>query len=436
MSIISSMSSGTSSLQANQKRLDIISNNIANVNTIGFKSSRANFSDEFNQVFSYGKTPDNVAGNGTGGINPEQIGLGVKLSSITQNMNEGTIDSTGRNLDLALQGDGFFIYNYNGEQDYSRAGSISQDKNGNFVDTNTGAFLQGYNLQTDSNGRIIKDANGVNQLQSKLSNLAVNQSVSSPPKQTENVTLTGNLNSTSPTGFAKQTSITIFDDQGASHNLNLTFTKTANANEFAVGATIDGTTVNTSAANVTFNNDGTINTPLSLVMTGANLNTAIPAFNTTKNLNIQLADAGSLTTGLTQYSGPNSATASTQDGYQTGSLQATTVDEQGKIWGAFTNGQSEVLGQVAIAQFDNAEGLTKDGNSFYTTSSNSGLPKIGTAGDIFANTTVASGSLEQSNVDLSEEFTDMIATQRAYEAASRVITTADMILSIVNQIKR
>ncbi|MDQ1264918.1 MAG: Flagellar hook protein FlgE [Bacteroidota bacterium] len=440
MGLTSSLTSGASSLVAHQKRMDVISNNIANSNTIGFKSSRVSFAEQFNQIKSYGKSPDLTVGGGTGGMDPMQFGLGVKIGAVTREMQQGVLETTNRPLDMALQGDGFFVYNLNGKQLFSRAGGISRDSSGYLVDSSSGAYLQGYNLQLDANGKTVKDANNLNILNRKVDNLRIPPNMISIPKQTEKVTISGNLNSSTAVGDSRTTSINIFDTQGAARSLGLTFTKTANANEYSISATIDDNAVTLGTTLIQFNNDGTLSTPLSLSITAADLNTAIgsPLFDaaTPKNITISLAESDNLLGGLTQFSGPNTATAFEQDGYQSGDLSGLSVDEKGQLWGAFTNGQSEILGQVVISKFTNQEALLNEGGNFFSVSPDSGLPNIGTAGEIFPSTRVAGSTLEQSNVDLTSEFTDMITTQRAFEAASRTITVSDSLLAETNQLKR
>ncbi len=440
MGLTRSLSTGASSLRANQQRFDVISNNLANTNTIGYKSNRANFEEQFNQIAKYGKAPDSVGGNGIGGINPIQFGLGVKMGSITQDMSQGTIETTNRPLDMAMQGDGFFVYNMNGKELYSRAGNVSRDAEGFLIDTGTGAYLQGYNAETDNSGAIIKDANGLNNLTGMKQNLQIPDSVISAPKQTETAALKGNLNSGNAENTTKKTGIKIFDGVGGSHDLRITFTKTANPNEYSIAGDINGNAVNLNNSTLTFNNDGTLNTPLSLAITAADLNTAVgtPVFDATtpKDITITLAEANKLTAGLTSYSASNTATFIEQDGYQSGSLLDMNVDTKGQVWGAFTNGVTERLGQVVVAKFTNQEGLTRTGGNFYSQTPNSGLAVVGTAGDMFPSTKIAGNSLEMSNVDMTIQFTEMISTQRAFEAASRTITISDQLLAETTMLKR
>ncbi len=457
MALIRSLTSGSSSLKAHQQRLDVISNNIANVNTIGYKSSRATFSEQFNQTFAIGSSPNAIAGGGVGGIDPLQIGLGVKLGAVKVDFSQGSIQVTSRPTDLALQGEGFFVLERNGQQLFTRSGAFSLDRDGFLVDSATGSFVQGFNLETDASGLVTKDANGTNVLDRTITNLQISPTFKSAPRQTQSVLIAGNVNSTSSTDEVINSSITIFDNQGADHSLRMQLTKTANANEFELQMFIDGDTANaivlddgvnpaSDTITITFNGDGTLSTPLSLSVTADELNNALTAINgsavtpfdatTPKDITVTLAESSNLLGGLTQFAAQNTVSATGQDGYASGELSQIAVDQTGKIIGAFTNGQSELLAQLILSKFTNPGGLRKEGNNFYTVSPNSGLPNIGTAVEIFPSTSVAGKALEESNVDLTEQFTDLISTQRAFEAASRTITISDQFLAEINQLKR
>ena len=440
MAITRSLGIGTSSLRAHQQKFDVISNNLANLNTIGYKSNRANFQEQFNQIRSYGMSP-NAQGEGTrGGTNPVQFGLGVKMGSISKDMSQGATETTNRPLDMAIQGEGFFIYEQNGQQLFSRAGAVAMDENGNLVDSSSGAFLQGYNVETDANGNIIKDANGVNALTSTRDNLSIDENVISSPAQTENVSLMGNLKSSNEEGFEKKTSIKIYDNVGGTHDLQLSFTKTANPNEYTVAASVDGNDVALNETTVLFNNDGSLQSPQSGSISAADLNAALGTTSfdetTPQDLTVNFNDPNNPTMGLKSYATNNSVTISSQDGHGPGSLNGLEVDDKGQVWGAFSNGQSEVLGQVLVAKFTNSEGLENSGGNFYKVSPNSGDPNIGTAVDIFPSTKIRGYALEQSNVDMTRQFTDMISTQRAYEASARTITVSDKILGETTILKR
>lgn len=440
MSISRSLSIGTSSLRSHQRRFDVIANNIANINTIGYKSTRVNFVDQLYQVFNRGQSPNVVAGRGAGGLNPLQYGLGIRVGSITTDLSQGVIESTGKPLDMAIQGDGYFVYQLFGREYFSRSAPINRDSEGYLVDPNTGAILQGYNVVRDANGFIVRDANGNGSINKVVSNLQIPTTTISPPKQTQQIKLSGNLDASATDGTTASTSIIVYDDLGASHTLRFTFTKTANSNEWSITGEIDATAFTLATTTVTFNGNGTINTPTSLNITAQTLNQALnqQVFDETtpKDITIELAPANNLLQGLTQFAGASTVSFAYQDGFPTGDLIDLSVDETGKVWGSFTNGKTELLGQVALARFANPSALVREGNNYFSVSPDSGLPLFGTALETFGSTRIYSGALEQSNVDLSEQFTEMITTQRAFEAAARTITISDTLLGETNQLKR
>ncbi len=459
-----SLNSGASALKANQYRMDVISNNIANSSTTGYKSASVSFQDQFSQTYRYGKSSDtqttstvngrtlSVSSKSIGGINPYQIGLGVKVGSVTNNMSQGTLETTNRALDIAIQGSGFFIYDFNGQEVYSRAGTITRDEEGYLVDSSTGAYLQGYNIRVDADGVTERDSFGNNVMNTSQADLRISPNIISSPRQTENVELLGNLNSSDDLNTTRETSITIYDNQGQARALNVLFEKTAD-NTWEASFTLDGKDVCQAGTTtpytyeVNFNDDGTIvdeDVAISGITTTM-LNEAVNQgttsttnwFDTTRTFALQLGDTNNKVTGsVTQFSGTNTVTASSQDGFTSGELQSLSVAEDGQIIGSFSNGQSETLGQILLAKFTNDEGLSKEGDNFFSISPNSGLPIKGTAGEQFASTTIAGGSLESSNVDLTDEFVNMIKTQRAFEAASRTITVSDTLLGEINQLKR
>ena len=300
MSISRSLIDAASSLRANQREFDVISNNIANVSTTGYKSNSANFVDEFSQIYNYGSSPS-ASASGTGGTDPIQYGLGVSIGSIGTDMSQGTIETTNVPLNMALQGNGYFVYNLNGQQVYSRAGDVTQDQAGNLVDSSTGAYLEGYNIQKDATGKLVQDSSGTNVLSRTVSNLVIPPNVQSMPHQTQNIDFSGNLDASAATGATYPSSIDIYDNTGGTHSLSLTFTKTATPNQFTVTGTIDGTNVPIGSSTVTFNKDGTIQSPMSLSINASDLNTALgsTAFDATtpKNVNIVLGDPNNLVSG-------------------------------------------------------------------------------------------------------------------------------------------
>lgn len=467
MGLIRSLTIGTSSLISHQSKFDVISNNLANASTIGYKSKRANFAEQLSQTQTRGKTSEAAAKYSNGGFDPVQFGLGVKLASISQNMQQGAIETTNRPLDVALQGDGFFVVQYNGQQRYTRSGAFTRDNNGYIVDSNTGAFIQGYNIATNANGIAQRTSDGQNILNKTLTNIQIPKNTVSLPRQTQEVTLKGNLNVESNSGFdsTRKSSMTIYDETGAARTLTFTFQKTATPNKWLIGVDIDGVSQGkgaegniildpTNAAinkpafgSVTFNSDGTIasiipanpnvanpfaiNFPAGSILDATGKPDKFPAA-----INVQLAEPKNISQGLKQCAADSSANFEKQDGFTLGELENMEVDGRGRILGAFTNGKTEVLGQIALAKFANNEGLLRTGDNYYNQAPDSGEAIIGTAVDIFPTTQMVGRALEQSNVDLTKEFTEMISTQRAFEAASRTVTVSDTLLQEINQLKR
>ncbi|MBI5325712.1 MAG: flagellar hook protein FlgE [Ignavibacteriae bacterium] len=437
MGLSRALSISASSLRINQRRFDVISNNLANVNTYGYKSSRMTFADLFSQTFGYGSPPEIAGSRAIGGVNPMQFGLGVKIASVSNNMSQGSLEYTDRPLDLALQGEGFFVYNLNNQRMYSRAGMIALDKEGYFVDSTTGAFLQGYSVQLDASNNLVRNTQGMTILDRNVKNLQIPSSMISPPQQTHNVEVTGNLNANMPLTVpdnTRSTTIVVYDQRGGTHTLDVTFEKVADA-QFNVTVTLDGDATDLVAGaspEITFNADGTLNTPNTLtvaVSTNATFQNLFP-----DDITINLS--GQAGNGLTNYAGSSSATAIDQDGFQSGELSGFSIDTSGKVWGAFTNGKNEVLGQIVMAKFSNPGGLLKDGSNMFKAAPNSGSAFIGTGGEDNPSTSMVSGALEQSNVDLTSEFTDIITTQRAFEASARTISVSDQMLQETNNLRR
>ena len=465
MGLIRSLSIGTSSLIAHQSKFDVISNNLANASTVGYKANRANFAEQFNQIYSRGKASEPNRGYANGGIDPLQFGLGVKLASINKDFSQGVIESTNRPLDVALQGDGFFIVKNNGVQRFSRFGAFKLDGDGYLIDSNTGGFIQGYNTSQDPYGITYRTSTGENMLDRTLSNIHIPVSTVSLPRQSQQVTMLGNLNSDADVGFdsIRRTSMTIYDEIGGARTLTFTFQKVAE-NDWLVGAEIDGVNQGSGAegnillnpddpndilpafGRVTFNPDGTISSvvpnnniaaPFTLTFPAGsiiNANGGIDKF--PKDLNITLADPTNLSLGLKQFAADSNANFESQDGWTLGELEDLQVDPRGRILGSFTNGQTEVLAQLAMAKFANNEGLVNVGMNYFKVGPDSGDPIIGTAIETFSTTQMVGNALEQSNVDLTAQFTDMISTQRAFEAASRTVTVSDTLLQEINQLKR
>ncbi len=407
--MLRAMYSGVSGLLANEEMLDVIGNNIANVNTVGFKGGSADFASVLSQTVSGAAAP----ANGNGGTNAAQVGLGVQVAGIGTNFTQGADQQTGVSTDLAVEGSGMLVVSQGGEQLYTRDGTLSFDANGDLVNPE-GAIVQGWMAGTG--GQI--NNNG------PLTNIVVPTTTLIPPIPTGTVTIGGNL-PTNPTvnaaGTATVDSTTnVYDGQGTATPVTFAFTYTAGtggaAGTWAVQAQdASGNDIGTSQA-LTFNSSGVLTAPTNYAI-------ALGTGATAQNIAINFAAQGA---GLVSYGGTSSVNIS-QDGQGTGNLQSITIGGDGVLSGIFSNGQTETLGQVAVASFSNPSGLTNAGGSMYNTSANSGTPQVGAAGT-GGRGTISSGVLEGSNVDLSQAFSDLIVAQRGFEANSKVVTTSDQIL--------
>ncbi|KPJ95501.1 MAG: hypothetical protein AMS18_02740 [Gemmatimonas sp. SG8_17] len=410
---------GVSGLRNHQTWMDVIGNNIANVNTVAYKASRVTFKEAFAQLVQGAAQPTGTVG----GTNPIQIGAGVNMGSIDQLFTQGSLQSTGQNTDLAIQGDGFFVVDNGQRMNYTRAGNFQLDATGRLV-TPAGFVVQG----------TLADQLGVFSTGGGLEAIQIDLGATSPARQTTQVGLSGNLDATAQVGDIHNMAITVYDATGAPHELDVTFTNTApgawswSATSTTAAITPAGT------GTVTFNGDGTLAT-FTYPGGGADLTVtpnsgAAAAFQVT----INAGTVGDID-GLAGYAGVSDAVIDSQDGYQAGSLVEITVDYRGIITGFFTNGISRNLAQIALANFDNPSGLIRVGDSVYTESANSGLPIIAYVGSDSA-ASITPGALESSNVDISQEFTNMIIAQRGFQANARVISTADEMLNELVNIRR
>lgn len=393
--MLRSLFSGISGLRAHQQMMDITANNIANINTTGFKSSQASFEDTLSQMITSAGAPQGLVG----GTNPAQLGLGVKLAGIQTNFSQGTAQTTGRATDLMIQGDGFFVVRNNTENMYTRNGSFTFDSDGSLT-TLTGAEVQGW---VATNGKI--DTN------STPTDIKLPVGTTTAPTQTKNVTVGGNLPADTTSTTPITASITTYDQQGNPVNLSTSFTKTSPT---SWDVTVSDPNGNTSGAvPVTFNPDGTNPTPTSVTL---------------GNITVDLS-------GLTSFTGASTVVASKQDGAPSGTLQSFTFSPDGTLMGTFSNGLKEPLAQIAMANFNNPPGLEKNGDSMYRSTVNSGVPQLGEAGS-GGRGFLQGGALEMSNVDLAQEFSNLVIAQRGFQANSKVITTSDELLQDLVNIKR
>jgi flagellar hook protein FlgE len=402
---MSSFSIALSGLTAASSDLDVTANNVANADTVGFKESRAEFAD----VFAAGAV----------NLNTSAIGEGVRLAATAQQFTQGNISTSGSNLDLAISGDGFFTLNdpSNGTV-YTRNGQFSEDKNGNVV-TATGQSLQVYP----------PTATGFNT--GALTNLNL-QTAQSQPLATTGGTVILNLpaGSTPPTGgvfdptnsatYNQSTSTTVYDALGNSYPATFYFTQTPTAGLWNVNMTVNGTLLPTTNT-LTFSGTGAVTPPASgaLDFTGFTPTDGAPAMDMTFNF-----------AQSTQFGGGFGVTSIVQNGFTTGQLSTVSIDPTGVVSAVYTNGRSTELGQLAIANFPNPQGLKQLGDTNWAETFTSGTVISGTAGSSGFGS-IQAGALEASNVDLTTELVNMITAQRAFQANAQVITTANQLSETV-----
>jgi flagellar hook protein FlgE len=404
-----------SGLSAASQSLDVIGNNVANANTVGFKNSRALFADVY------------AASLNGGGAN--SVGIGTKVDGIQQQFSQGNITSSNNPLDLAINGKGFFRVSDNGSIYYTRNGQFHLDNAGNMVNAEN-LQVTGYGVNTA--GAIVPSSPAP----LVISNTQLPPSLTTSYKPNINLDsresppATAIFNSTDPTSFNESTSGTVFDSLGNPHVFTTYFVKTATAGQWAMHGTVDGT----AAANVDLGAGAGVPINLNFSTAGA-LTTAMPV--AAVALTIAGGAASPLTfstdfTGSTQYGSNFTVNSLYQDGYTSGRLSGFTVSGDGIVVGHYTNGQSKNLGQVVLSNFADPEGLKPLGNNRWEETSTSGLAIVGVpqSGDLGA---LQSAAVEESNVDLTGELVNMITAQRVYQANAQTIKTEDSIMqTLVN----
>ena len=405
--MLRSMFTAISALTLHQSFLDVVSDNLANANTPGFKASRVLFQDQFAQIMSPGAAPTAA----TGGINPTQIGLGLQLGYVSPMFTQGMLQATGRNLDLAIQGDGFFIYNSPNGMRYSREGSLQIDANGYLVNGSTGLRIQGWTLPSGSTGPI--DTN----TPTGDINIPLNTTLA---RATTNAIFGGNLDSQTAVGGTYDVTVGVYDSLGAPQSLQVRFTRTGSSTwdwnvQNPAGATGNGT--------ITFDANGQAD-PSSIFTNAVTIPGTNGAANITTTLDLR---------GVTMLSNPNSISAQNQDGLAAGKVSDIFIaPNSGEVFLLYSNGLKQLAGQVALAKFANPTGLMREGHNLYQAGLNSGDPAVG-ASSQGGRGALVSGYMEGSNVDMAQEFTNMILAERGFQASSRVITTSDeMMLELVN----
>jgi flagellar hook protein FlgE len=407
--MLRSMYSGISGMKNFQTKLDVIGNNIANVNTYGYKKGRATFQDLMNQTVSGASR----ATENRGGQNAMQIGLGSTMASIDTIHTQGSLQTTGRSLDVAVSGDGFFMVRQGNNSLYTRAGNFYLDSNGSLV-TAGGNLVQGFPV----------DADGVVN-RSGVTDIKIDTDTTMAPRATTTASYNGNLKATAAEGTEVEIETIVKDSQGNDISLNITLTKDAGNNAWTanISSLTNGVTVAGGASvSFAFDAEGKLTTAMPHDLSLTNNNGA-------NDLAIEMDFSN-----ITQFDSSSSANTDTVNGNSEGYLESFNIGSSGEVNGVFSNGEVRVLSQLALATFSNPGGLTKAGNNLFQESNNSGLPNMGVAGN--GRGSLQSGSLEMSNVDLSEEFTEMITAQRGFQANTRIITTSDEILQELVNLKR
>ena len=394
--------------------MDVIANNIANVNTTGFKASRVTFQDMLSQTLAGASAPT----VDRGGTNPAQVGLGMALRGIDVLHIQGALQATGKLTDFAIQGNGFFILKDGARSVYTRDGAFDIAVSGELVNPTNGYKVQGWNA----------DPSGAIDTTTPLEAVEIPLSLSIAAQESTQITLVGNLDAGLVTGATIATTVEVYDSLGEPHAVVVTFTKNATANTWDVTTAStdpDVSSITPSPAQVVFTNTGALltpdptttpPTPLQLATTlvaGAAANSPI-----TTDIDV---------TGVTQFATLGSISPTFNNGSSAGSLVSFAVGPSGDITGIFSNGTNRPLGQLAVSLFTNPAGLQRVGANNFATTSNSGVANIGTPG-AGGRGLVGTGVLEGSNTDLAREFTSVILAQRGFQASSRVIATSDEML--------
>ena len=390
---------GLSGLNAAQQDLQVVSNNIANTNTVGFKGSRAEFSDVY---------ASSVAGGNS-------QAAGVQVANISQQFAQGSITYTENALDMAINGQGFFVVSDKGELSYSRAGYFSMDAN-NYLVNNQGMKLQGYSA--DASGNILAGTQTDLRIdQNTMPAQATDQIRSAANLDARVSALAGSINPNDPGTFSSTMAFDVNDSLGASHTVSLYFAKTAD-NSWQVDLYFDNAASADLSQTVTFNGDGTLATPVD-----GSINLGITAGDS------RLAGANTMNMAIdisrfTQLGADFAVNQVAQNGYPPGSLTGLQITQEGILQALYSNGQTQTQGQVVLADFPNDNGLVPMGDSLWQSSFASGTPIVGTPGAGIMGS-LESGALEQSNVDISSQLVRLIEAQSNYQANAKTIETSN-----------
>jgi flagellar hook protein FlgE len=409
---MSSFAIPLSGLEASSDALGVISNNLANLNTDGFKNQTLNFGDIFSQIRG-------LSGNG----DPVQVGGGVRVENTVSNFSDGGVASTGVSANMALQGNGFFVVSNANGTSYTRDGDFSVNSAGQIVDS-SGDLVMGF--QANSSGQIATGG--------ALAPISVNSTVAIPAQATTSFSTTTNLQAGSAAGTTFSTPVAVVDSLGETQNLTITYTAGSTPNTWNYTVTLPASATGGTAATtltsgtMTFDSSGnlTSTTPASTggVISGVDI-TGLADGAAPMSLSWNLNNASG-TPMVTQQDSASATTATDVNGYTSGTLTGFSVLANGTVEGTFSNNQTMALGQVAVANFANPEGLTQGSNGTFQASVASGSAVVGEAG-VGGNGTITGGAVEQSNVNLSTEFANMIVAQQSYEANAKALTTLNQV---------
>jgi flagellar hook protein FlgE len=427
---VGSFSAGLSGLNANGQYLAVIGNNLANINTIGFKSSGVTFMDLVSQTV------------GGSSANPMQVGLGVVTGSISPVFSQGAIENTREATNVAIQGNGFFVVRGDNGLSYTRAGNFSLNSEGALV-TPDGFKVQGYTATDPVTGEIVTT--------SQPTDIVVPPGVLRDPVATSSFRTTTNLDVNATVGTTFNTPVQIYDAVGAPHVTTATYTRTATGWDFEVtvdGGEVTGGTAGTpfvlAAGALTFDGLGQIATITPTTGTGGGTAPAVADLAFTTPAWTTGAQASAITwdivdpngaVSLTGFASPSATSSKSQNGATAGMIDSISISADGSIVATFGAGQTVAVGQLALASFNNPKGLVKLGSNRYGESQAAGIPNVGVAGTGGRGTLIGS-ALEQSNVDIATEFTQMILAQRGYQANSKTITVSDELLMDTLNLKR
>jgi flagellar hook protein FlgE len=396
-----------SGLTAESTALSAIANNLSNQNTVGYKDTNILFSDLFYQQIGT-----------TGAGDPVELGAGAEVGAMPAQFTQGSVQATGVPSNVAIQGAGFFIVqNADGSLNYTRAGDFSIDQN-NYLVTTSGQQVLGYPA-----------VNGVVNTGAAIGPLQLGAGTIIPATATTTLQMTTNLNAAANAGDTFSTPITVYDSLGAAHTLTFTFTNTGplawsyNVTIPAADVGQTGNPVSLGTGNLTFNSNGTLTSPAANVAGITATGLADGASNLTFTWDLYTANGTPL---LTQLAAPSGTSATSQNGASSGALVSFSIGSDGTISGSFSNGKTQALGQLALANFPNPDGLHLDGSTDYNPTLASGAPVNGVPGAGGLGT-LSGGALEESNVDIATEFAKLIVAQRGFEADAKAVTTFDQI---------